>query len=599
MTNHPPDTEKRLRRQVLRMSTQINTLHRTIRHILLDCDRHADRVRRFKLYWLHERRWRQHRESQLVCAEEQGDTPPFVIRSRTVTPIPPDTDSEAYGTDGFEPYDSSQTGNGGGPSCLLVGQKQARSPSVETGHERSASSARIDLDDRTRPVGPRASLTRTANVSAVLVLIGLLFVNLHWTQITFFWSNIQGYISHRLGRHFGTSSETLIDLASSHGNCLDSLSALSLFEGNPYPRDEYVHYSKIVEIVDELLQRRLNDLLQPPPGTTQRDFALQTDGAAVDCSLTSHCHLWPMSLLHSSPSLAISDSGCIGDCWSIPAASGQLAIVLPTPIRPTSVTVDHIPTQLAADIGRAPRMMILWGLLDGEENLARWKDNRDPYGPLLSTRDGPPHPSRYSYAPLSVMEFNIYDRSHVQTFPVFDYVQMAKLNFGIVVLEILNNWGSASNSPQGLEEDISMGDGRPRSVPVIDTRHDPSSLRPSSVPARQVHMPETVHDNELNALHDANPTDTSNHPTIPRVPTDATLSSTQQTNTAEVPNLRHGRFPSPPPMAGVKRGMRTKAAFDMENTKASKTEDREHAPALVLRETQRVRPLQRMAQVRT
>lgn len=237
----------------------------------------------------------------------------------------------------------------------------------------------------------------------------------------------------------------------------DNLSAPSLiqYEGsslsssschNQDGRTDYVSYTDLAELVDGLVQRKLQEVLYVAPGTVQRDYALQSDGAMVDCDLTTRCYSWPLSSFFPSPSLALNDDSRIGQCWSFPSASGQLGIILPTPIIPSQVTIDHIPMEIAANIGQAPRTMILWGLLDGTENMRKWYLSRrtHPTSALLQGRQGPQDVSGHSYAPLAILEYNIHGKWPIQTFTVFDYVQNFQMDFGVIVLEIIDNWGASN-----------------------------------------------------------------------------------------------------------------------------------------------------------
>lgn len=94
-----------------------------------------------------------------------------------------------------------------------------------------------------------------------------------------------------------------------------------------------------------------------------------------------------------------------------------------------------------------------------------------------------------------------------------------------------------------------MTDNRPQSVPVgLRGFPSPEDQRSSSVPA-------------AHQQHE-NPTSHNNDPTLNDTTNDLT-NIVQQT----------GRFPSPPLMAGQKRGMMGKAAHDLDNTKSVRTEE--------------------------
>lgn len=93
----------------------------------------------------------------------------------------------------------------------------------------------------------------------------------------------------------------------------------------------------------------------------QRDYALEADGGSIVYELTSGSFWWRTYIprLSSTAHYAIDDSRAIGHCWSLSATSGQLGILLAEPLYPSFITINHIPQMLAADIGQAPRQMIL------------------------------------------------------------------------------------------------------------------------------------------------------------------------------------------------------------------------------------------------
>ncbi|RPD57905.1 hypothetical protein L226DRAFT_474391 [Lentinus tigrinus ALCF2SS1-7] len=170
-----------------------------------------------------------------------------------------------------------------------------------------------------------------------------------------------------------------------------------------------------------------------------RDFALSTDGAIISRELTS-------SHRDTDPSVVLSDDNRIGNCWYIPSSHGQVGIALPTFIRPTNVSIDHIPVEVAAEPGQAPRRMILWGVVDGEQNTALYHQFSEELQANVSVRRmAPPlvfEGEAELFVVLSEFEYNISRLALVQTFPVRPVVQQLDFDFGQVVLEISENWGA-------------------------------------------------------------------------------------------------------------------------------------------------------------
>ncbi|RPD78148.1 hypothetical protein L226DRAFT_520585 [Lentinus tigrinus ALCF2SS1-7] len=147
------------------------------------------------------------------------------------------------------------------------------------------------------------------------------------------------------------------------------------------------------------------------------DFALSVDGAFISRELTSTDD-------HSDPSVVLRENVRIGDCWHITHTHGQVGIALPDFIYPINVSIDHIPAELAIEPGQAPHRMVLWGVVDGEAEI---------------------------FIVLSEFKYNIYQPALVQTFPIRPIVRQLNIDFGQVVLEILDNWGCAFMARSQLE----------------------------------------------------------------------------------------------------------------------------------------------------
>ncbi|KAI6027731.1 hypothetical protein PISMIDRAFT_115906, partial [Pisolithus microcarpus 441] len=127
-------------------------------------------------------------------------------------------------------------------------------------------------------------------------------------------------------------------------------------------------------------------------------------------------------------------------CWLLGGNSGQLGVSLPRVVRISHVVVDHI----VSDTLTAPRQMILWGLVDGRENLALFRALRANSLDIPEKRTFPAISGSFSFIPLSYFEYNTHASNLTQTFPVFPFVLDSGLDFGVVVLEILGNWGGMS-----------------------------------------------------------------------------------------------------------------------------------------------------------
>ncbi|KAH9895967.1 hypothetical protein C8Q73DRAFT_745131 [Cubamyces lactineus] len=190
--------------------------------------------------------------------------------------------------------------------------------------------------------------------------------------------------------------------------------------------------------VESAITRALRD----PVGL--RDFALLADGARLIPELTfpSRERVGGRLPRATSPEIALVDDLHVGNCWSFAGERSQLGLRLSEIIYPTYVTVDHIPAEIAADAGNAPRSMVLWGAVDGMANENRLQQLRDTVPALApGSRVTPPVSHGYKYVPLVSFEYDIWAPSHVQTFRVDQWIKDSRMDFGVMILEIAGNWG--------------------------------------------------------------------------------------------------------------------------------------------------------------
>ncbi|KAI5991029.1 hypothetical protein EDC04DRAFT_2587712 [Pisolithus marmoratus] len=210
-----------------------------------------------------------------------------------------------------------------------------------------------------------------------------------------------------------------------------------------------------------MLHSRRNDLLHSsfsktrdaPDFSNLAEYASTRAGGDIVLPLTTPTILPRGSLIHhllrsgpqpGSPWAALGDDMRSQSCWLLGGKSGQLGVSLPRVVRINHVVVDHV----VGDIITAPRQMILWGLVDGRENLAllhafRAKSTGDMLD-ISEKRTFPAISGGFTFIPLSYFEYNIHAPNLTQTFPVFPFVLDSGMDFGVVVLEILGNWGGVS-----------------------------------------------------------------------------------------------------------------------------------------------------------
>ncbi|EMD35103.1 hypothetical protein CERSUDRAFT_97019 [Gelatoporia subvermispora B] len=104
---------------------------------------------------------------------------------------------------------------------------------------------------------------------------------------------------------------------------------------------------------------------------------------------------------------------------------------------------EHLPSEIAIDIGQAPKHMMLWGVVDGKSNTHAFRQL------VASELPGPDHQAPaiakdLLWAPLTSFTYDITVDEPVQTFPVHQQYVKSGITFGVVVLEVLKNWESDS-----------------------------------------------------------------------------------------------------------------------------------------------------------
>lgn len=191
--------------------------------------------------------------------------------------------------------------------------------------------------------------------------------------------------------------------------------------------------------ISDYIKTALKDVLWPMMG--RRDYAL---GALIVHNLTSHSAELPTasSNRYNEPELTLQENLHGGQCWIL-SDRGQLGIVISGVIHPTHVTIDHIPAELLLEPEQAPRRLILWGVIDGEHNVAQYSSHQEDFEAVAQVdRRAPPIHAGYSFAPLLDFEYDIHMWLPSQTFALHPAVDGTRLRVGIYVLEIVTNWGA-------------------------------------------------------------------------------------------------------------------------------------------------------------
>jgi SUN domain-containing protein 1/2 len=141
-----------------------------------------------------------------------------------------------------------------------------------------------------------------------------------------------------------------------------------------------------------------------------------------------------------------------GHCWPFPGSRGQVGVMLAFPARITDFSIDHVAREVATDMRSAPRHMEVWGLVDGADNLEKYKawveqreharEQAELFGEEFEEEEFPKTlPRGAPFMRLAKFKYNAHSPKEVQTFPVAENIQKLGMDFGIVVLFVQSNWG--------------------------------------------------------------------------------------------------------------------------------------------------------------
>ncbi|KAK7463515.1 DNA replication factor C complex subunit Rfc1 [Stygiomarasmius scandens] len=218
--------------------------------------------------------------------------------------------------------------------------------------------------------------------------------------------------------------------------------------------------SLIQNLVDSAVSLYGKDILARP------DFAQYSGGARVVPSLTSPTfELRPPNLrsqlvgmltgggyqIGRPPVTALHHDLHNGNCWPMVGTEGNLGVALATPAYIESVSIDHVPSEASFDMRSAPRHMEVWGMIEGRDNVAKFKqllqdkearrEEARQNGEEVPPEEDYPKDLPKNYMRIASFTYNIHSPQYVQTFPILPEVKELGIDFGIVVLRIMDNWG--------------------------------------------------------------------------------------------------------------------------------------------------------------
>lgn len=197
------------------------------------------------------------------------------------------------------------------------------------------------------------------------------------------------------------------------------------------------------------------------------DFALHSSGARVIPYLTTPTYeIRPQNLRSQVVGLITGNGYAIGrppvtalhhelhngHCWPFAGTQGQIGIALAALVYISDITIDHVAQEVAFDMRSAPKQMEVWGLVEGKDNIAKVKEwmaekaarrsEALERGETVEIEEYPKTlPRSPQYIRVATFSYDIHAPGHIQTFPVLPEVKDLGIDFGIVVLRILSNWG--------------------------------------------------------------------------------------------------------------------------------------------------------------
>lgn len=179
--------------------------------------------------------------------------------------------------------------------------------------------------------------------------------------------------------------------------------------------------------------------------TVQRhNFASAQNGGRVVTSLT-HYDSFPSRSHHdSTPDSLLTDGLSMDSCWTFSGQNAQVAIRLPQKITPTHVAID-VATRVL--VTRAPRHVLLWGVVDGGVNKLTYEKGLKEYRETVAHRGtGPAQSNDYTFLLLADFVYDPAAAFPLQTFPIAQPVIASQITFGLLVAETRSNWGGGQTS---------------------------------------------------------------------------------------------------------------------------------------------------------
>ncbi len=141
------------------------------------------------------------------------------------------------------------------------------------------------------------------------------------------------------------------------------------------------------------------------------------------------------------PSAALTDS--VAECWTFGGDHGQLGIRLAKPSNISEFVLYHPNGALRSS---APAYIVVWGILDGSSNLSQYRNSKIESRLLAKVphpKARPVLPDNIPHTPLSVFQYDVNSSNRRQHFKVLEEISAHPFQFGLLVVQVYNNWGAA------------------------------------------------------------------------------------------------------------------------------------------------------------
>ncbi|KAF9004005.1 hypothetical protein BDQ17DRAFT_1355318 [Cyathus striatus] len=290
-----------------------------------------------------------------------------------------------------------------------------------------------------------------------------------------------------IGKKAAASASSAVLVASSASSIASSAAAVATSPSSPANGPGSAWWSKIgsgvssgsgvtikstdgqdvTALISHLVDSAMSMLTQD--GISKPDYALHSGGARIRPASGFGSIIGLITgngyAIGRPPVTALHHEMHSGHCWPFVGEQGQLGVALSMPVIVEEITIDHVAKEVAFDMRSAPKEMEVWGLVEGKDNLEKvtqWteeKKERRKTETVVPTEDGPVEigidaeaseediiypstlPKHAPYIRIANFTYDVNAPGNTQTFPVDPEIKALRMDFGVVALRVLSNWG--------------------------------------------------------------------------------------------------------------------------------------------------------------